>query len=192
MVSQQQRSDTTRATLLEAFRSSFLKNGYDRTTTQTILSETGLSKGALYHHFRSKAEIIKAIYESESRSAIDRALVSVDVSAPPLKRLRDACIAWLGEVRAPGIAKILFDIGPSALGQTRAREIEDGYSLGLLEALFQQAIDVGDIKETDIRLAAALVNALVAEAALYMLRTGRPSEDMLSKLLDGYFRALRP
>ena len=191
MVSQQQRSDTTRATLLEAFRSSFLKNGYDRATTQTILSETGLSKGALYHHFRSKAEIIEAIYESESRSAIDRALVSVDVSAPPLIRLRDACIAWLGEVRVPGIAKILFDIGPSALGQTRAREIEDGYSLGLLEALFQQAIDVGDIQETDVRLAAALVNALVAEAALYTLRTGLSSEEMLSKLLDGYFAALK-
>lgn len=176
---------------MKAFRTSFLKRGYEATTTQMILGETGLSKGALYHHFRSKTEIMEAIYEAESHAAIDKAVQSVDVASPPLDRLRESCLAWLSEVRTPGIAKILFDIGPSALGQTRAREIEDSYSLRLLETLFREAVIRGDISDTDTRLAASLVNALVAEAALYTLRTGSPADDMLDRLMMGYFEALR-
>lgn len=191
MATQAQRSETTRSALLKAFRTSFLKRGYEATTTQMILGETGLSKGALYHHFRSKTDIIEAIYEAESRAAIDKAVQSVDPAAPPLERLRAACLAWLSEVRTPGVAKILFDIGPSALGQSRAREIEDAYSLQLLESLFREAVERGDIAAAGTKLATSLVNALVAEAALYTLRTGTQSDDMFNRIMTGFFAALK-
>lgn len=46
-----------------------LEHGLDATTTDAVLSETGLSKGAMYHHFRSKTEIIEAVYRMESHGA---------------------------------------------------------------------------------------------------------------------------
>ena len=40
----------------------FLKKGYDNTTIQDIVDDLGdLSKGAIYHHFKSKEEIIEAV-----------------------------------------------------------------------------------------------------------------------------------
>ncbi|MEG0681587.1 MAG: helix-turn-helix domain-containing protein, partial [Eubacterium sp.] len=37
----------------------FSKKGYEQTTIQNIVDELGdLSKGAIYHHFKSKEEII--------------------------------------------------------------------------------------------------------------------------------------
>ncbi|MCO7124578.1 TetR/AcrR family transcriptional regulator [Sporolactobacillus shoreicorticis] len=40
----------------------FLKKGYEETTIQDIVDHLGdLSKGAIYHHFRSKEEIISAV-----------------------------------------------------------------------------------------------------------------------------------
>lgn len=48
--------------ILEAAQRLFLEKGYDNTTIQDIVNELGgLSKGAVYHHFKSKEEIMDAV-----------------------------------------------------------------------------------------------------------------------------------
>lgn len=192
MTTQQQRSESTKAQLLKAFRTSFLKRGFDETTTQYVLTQTGLSKGAMYHHFRSKIDIVEALYADETRRAITRALQSVDKNGSPLEQLKEAYLAWTQEVRVPSVSKILFEIGPSALGPQRAKVIEDSISLKHIEALLEQAIAAGDLVSHDPKLIAAFLNALVAEAALYSLRTGKDPADALSGTIDGMFNGLRP
>ena len=42
----------------------FLEKGYDETTIQGIVDELdGLTKGAVYHHFKSKEEIMQALID---------------------------------------------------------------------------------------------------------------------------------
>ena len=43
--------------ILDAAEQLFAEKGYARTTLQDVIDATGLSKGAVYHHFRSKEEI---------------------------------------------------------------------------------------------------------------------------------------
>ncbi len=48
--------------ILDVSKRLFLENGYDNTTIQDIVDELGgLTKGAIYHHFKSKEEIMKAL-----------------------------------------------------------------------------------------------------------------------------------
>lgn len=48
--------------ILEVSKQLFLEKGYDNTTIQDIVDELGgLSKGAIYHHFKSKVEIMDAL-----------------------------------------------------------------------------------------------------------------------------------
>lgn len=48
--------------ILEVSRRLFLEKGYDGTTIQDIVNELGgLTKGAIYHHFKSKEEIMDAL-----------------------------------------------------------------------------------------------------------------------------------
>jgi AcrR family transcriptional regulator len=50
--------------ILDASLKLFLEKGYEQTTIQDIINELGdLSKGAIYHHFNSKEEIIEAVSE---------------------------------------------------------------------------------------------------------------------------------
>jgi AcrR family transcriptional regulator len=191
MATQQQRSESTRAQLLKAFRDSFLKRGLEATTTHDVLMSIGLSKGAMYHHFRSKAEIVEAIYEEESRGAIERSLLKVAHITSPSERLKGACLAWMEEIKVQNVSKILFEIGPSALGPRKAKEIEDSISLALMERQLQEAIAAGEIGQVDVKLIAALLNALVAEAALYSLRTGKDSVTSLRKSIDALLAAFQ-
>ena len=39
--------------ILDTAERLFIEMGYDRTSLQEIIDETGLSKGAIYHHFAS-------------------------------------------------------------------------------------------------------------------------------------------
>jgi AcrR family transcriptional regulator len=54
---------STRDRIVETAFRLFLTQGYDRTSTAQLVAESGLSKGAIYHHFRDKEEIRAATVE---------------------------------------------------------------------------------------------------------------------------------
>ena len=166
--------------------------GVEGTTTQAVLTETQLSKGAMYHHFKSKTEIAEAIYAEESKTAIERALEIGAREDSPLAQIKAACLAWSKAVQVPSVSKILFEIGPRALGPEKAKAIEDSYSLNRIERLLNLAIANGDMADTDAKLIAAFLNVLVAETALHHLRTGKSSLEVLDHSIQALFDSLKP
>jgi AcrR family transcriptional regulator len=60
---QQERREETRQTLLDAAVASLLEVGYARTTTLEVQKRAGVSRGALLHHFPSKAQLLAAAIE---------------------------------------------------------------------------------------------------------------------------------
>ncbi len=44
----------------------FIENGYEKTTIQDIIDKLKMSKGAIYHHFKSKEEILEAVINRRS------------------------------------------------------------------------------------------------------------------------------
>lgn len=57
--------EETRKLILEKSTQLFLENGYENTTIQDIIDRLGgLSKGAVYHHFKSKNEILLEVMDN--------------------------------------------------------------------------------------------------------------------------------
>lgn len=61
--------EQSRERILSAAKSLFLEKGFDRTTIQDIINRLGgMTKGVIYHHFKSKADILEAILgENDAR-----------------------------------------------------------------------------------------------------------------------------
>ena len=54
--------EVTEERILDTAQHLFLEKGYENTTIQDIVNELGgLTKGAVYHHFKSKEEIMDAV-----------------------------------------------------------------------------------------------------------------------------------
>lgn len=53
--------------ILDTAERLFIEMGYDRTSLQEIIDETGLSKGAIYHHFASKEDIFYSVCDRIGR-----------------------------------------------------------------------------------------------------------------------------
>lgn len=58
---QEEKSLLSKNKILAAAREVFSQKGYDAATMQDIMEKSGLSKGAIYHHFKSKEEIMQAL-----------------------------------------------------------------------------------------------------------------------------------
>ena len=67
----------------------FIEKGYERASLQDIITETGLSKGAIYHHFTSKEDIFYSVCDrigQRNGEALSR--VRDDPSLNGLEKLR--------------------------------------------------------------------------------------------------------
>lgn len=60
-MNQKNKSLVSQNKVLDAAKSLFYEKGYEETTMQDIMAESGLSKGAIYHHFTSKQEILRSM-----------------------------------------------------------------------------------------------------------------------------------
>jgi AcrR family transcriptional regulator len=97
-----------RAELLGCAQRLFLSQGYERTTINDVISATGLSKGAFYHHYRSKEDLLEAIaarFAQESLAFITA--LQADRSLNALQRLnrllalgREWKLEHIGDLRA--------------------------------------------------------------------------------------------
>ena len=64
MLARNKHPEITVNKILEVSQRLFLEKGYDNTKIQDIADELGMTKGAIYHHFESKEEIMNKLGES--------------------------------------------------------------------------------------------------------------------------------
>ncbi|MEM7285978.1 MAG: helix-turn-helix domain-containing protein [Actinomycetota bacterium] len=189
MATQAERRAATRTRVVTAARRLFAHQGYEATTTEQILDEAGVSRGAMYHHFPTKRDVFEAVFVDVSDETLDRANRAGVGQSSPFQALLGASLAWLAEVRQPEIAAILLDQGPQVLGWRRARDLEAETSLGMVEAALERAAAAGEVEIGSIGFTARLLNAMVAEAALTMQHgdtTPAEQEAELRRLLEGW------
>ena len=74
---------TTREKILRAALQLFFEHGYKDTSYDMLIHKTGLSKGAIYHHFKSKEELLIAVCEFFLQESLKTG------SPDPLREIKD-------------------------------------------------------------------------------------------------------
>ena len=59
------RTERTREKLIETAHGLFVQNGFAATGTPEIVAQAGVTRGALYHHFADKKELLQAVIDRE-------------------------------------------------------------------------------------------------------------------------------
>ena len=88
----------TRARLVQnAFRE-IHSHGYAGASLDRILASSGVTKGALYHHFKSKADLLHAVIDDEVRPmVVDRWLKPLRESDDPIRTLAESTRTMMAE-----------------------------------------------------------------------------------------------
>lgn len=78
----------TRRQLVDSALALFEQDGFDRTSLQQIVSRANLTKGAFYHHFESKEDLLWQIQNEYLDTQIDAARAIAADSSGPVQQLR--------------------------------------------------------------------------------------------------------
>ena len=83
-----------RAEILEAARRAFARHGYEGATVKVLEAETGLSRGAIFHHFRDKDALFLALAEDDAAAMAET--VAAHGLVQVMRDLQDKDAGWLG------------------------------------------------------------------------------------------------
>ncbi|WP_433940840.1 TetR/AcrR family transcriptional regulator [Paenibacillus lautus] len=74
--------------ILDAADALFGQKGFDGTSTNDILEKVGIARGTLYHHFKSKEDIMDALIDRYAVRLLDRAqAIALDKRIPVIERI---------------------------------------------------------------------------------------------------------
>ena len=168
---QADRSEATRAALLGAARKLFTERGFSDTPTEEIVREAGVTRGALYHHFRDKGELFQAVFEQIESELTERGARAVAESSDLREGLRAGCSAFLDACLEPDVQRIALLDGPAVLGWDTLRAIEERYALGLVVAGIEGAIAEGVIEPQPAQPLAQMLLGALTEGAMLIARS---------------------
>jgi AcrR family transcriptional regulator len=181
--------------VVEAAHELFMERDYEQVSTEQILERSGVSRGALYHHFPTKLDLFRAVFVASERRVIDRIAAEAPASASPFEALLALSHGYL---RAAECDEELRRIG---LGQSRAVLGWEGWraactELGIGAALagVTAAIEAGELPPHDPEtIAIVLLGALIEAAMLILVADDRAaarerSEAVIVDLLMGLRR----
>ena len=83
-----------RRAILDAARRAFARHGYEGATVKVLEAETGLSRGAIFHHFRDKEALFLALAEQDAGRTAE--VVEQAGLVQVMRDLRDKDAGWLG------------------------------------------------------------------------------------------------
>jgi AcrR family transcriptional regulator len=82
------KAEETRERILDAALRLFRDKGFDETTMRDVAAEAGMATGAAYYYFRSKEELVMALYARTSDEARTLVPAALERSRDVKKRLR--------------------------------------------------------------------------------------------------------
>lgn len=162
----------------------FLEKGYENTSIQDIIDNLGgLSKGAIYHHFKSKEDILVAVHDklaNESALAFARLRDNENLNGfEKMKKMFDVSLSNLNENPISKIAPTVMD--NSKFLVTQIKEIFDIIAPRYVQPVIEQGVRDGSIK-TDYPKEMSEVILLMSNLWLNPIFAKSESEDMIKRV----------
>ena len=155
--------DSARGKLLQTAAHLFRSKGYERTTVRDLASAVGIQSGSIFHHFKSKDEILRSVMEETIRynTALMQASLAdaTDLRGRVLALIRCELQSIMGGT-GEAMAVLVYEWRSlSEQGQAFILELRDNYEQLWLQVL-GEARDAGYIKADPFILRRLLTGAL--------------------------------
>lgn len=192
--SNRDRTEATRALLIEAARRLFAEKSYAETSTPEIVAAAGVTRGALYHHFADKQELFRAVAEQEAASVA----AEIEDAAPQSMGAREALLtgstAYIEAMRSPGRTRLLLLDGPAVLGRAGMDEIDNRHGNRTLREGLAATMRAGAMRRLPLTALTGMFAAAFDRAALAIDAGASPDDEIavISAVIDGLMLREQP
>ena len=152
--------------LIAVARRAFFEKGFSHTAMEDLCGEAGVTRGALYHNFGGKEGLFEAVVR-QIDAEIGERLMAVCGDKVTFEGFCRTCIAYLETALEPEVQRILFQDGPSVLGQT-LRDIDQEGSIGPLRLAIEDLQKQGVFPPVDAAALAIMLNGAMIDSAQWI------------------------
>ncbi|MED3571012.1 TetR/AcrR family transcriptional regulator [Cytobacillus praedii] len=140
----------TRQIILKAALECFSKNGYVNTSISDIVNRSGISKGGIYWHFKSKEEMFVQMIEEEYEPWLNSIYSTLSTISDPIEKLKKYGEMFYSQIEIP-VFKLIPESYWGEVGEQYRERLNKCYSKDdeLIQAIFTEAINKNQIKMTD-------------------------------------------
>ncbi|CAB4539303.1 MAG: TetR/AcrR family transcriptional regulator [Actinomycetes bacterium] len=170
-------SAETRERLLQVARRAFARDGFDATTNRHIADAAGITTGAIYHYYPSKADLYVAVYAEVQEivyGAFEKAIAPFDSLVPRFGAVLDTAVELNRE--DPSIAGFVVGVASESQRHPELRELlraSNAVSSGFLRRLATDAKARGELQDgITVEALEDLLNAVLSGLARFSNQTG--------------------
>lgn len=191
----------TRSNILIAAGDVFWEKGVAGGSLENIAERAGVTRGAIYWHFKNKCDLFSALHDELHRSLLEIILRDMETEHPePLRQLEQLCVALLHNLASdPHKRKVLsiFLLRCDYSGDMQAfldqQNAQKAKSAELFNRYFQRAIEKGHLESTSdphiLTLSlfcylTGIVHEYIRNDALFTM------EEQAPQLIGQFFRGL--
>jgi AcrR family transcriptional regulator len=181
-----------RQAVLDAAHDLFMERDYGKVSIEEILDRSGMSRGALYHHFPTKLDLFLAVYKASEMRVIGQIALGISAATGPFEALIDGARAYLRlcetdeEFRRIGLTQ-----ARAVLGWEGWRAAANELGIAVVLSLVSAAIEADELRPLDpMTTAQILLGALIEAAMLIVVAEDRSgarehSELVIVELIEG-------
>lgn len=166
----QERGQRARDALVAAARTLFVEQGYFATGTEQVVAESGVgTRGSFYHHFESKLDLFRAVFDAIENELIASTASKVADSKQPLESLERGLLIFL-EAAANNreFQRVVLIDGPAVLGWGEWRGVATADGITLLTSALEGGMKARVIVRRPIAPLAHMLRGAVESAGLYI------------------------
>ena len=127
--------EKTISTLINVAKELFAEKGYANTALEEVVALAGVTRGALYHHFRSKKELYEAVLEEVLSDIYVQIMKATRVCEDPWDKLLISSRTFLKTSTNPVVKQLVIIDAPAVLGMDGLRRIDENYSISAIKSV---------------------------------------------------------
>jgi AcrR family transcriptional regulator len=181
--------------LVGAARELFVERDFELVTTAEILERSGVSRGALYHHFPSKVDLFRAVYEASEWRVLGLLATDMAAAETPFGALLAGARAYLRLAeRDEEFRRIGLTQARTVFGWARWRAAAEQIGIAAARAAVEAALEAEELRPVDPEAAALILIGVLLEAAMPIVHAEdraaarARSEAVVVALLEGLRR----
>jgi len=180
----------TRERIEETAMALFVSKGVTETTIRDIAQGAGVAEGALYRHYPSKDELILDLFQrhyAAFAARLDHLQAAHPHTRDKLAAMIEECCRIFDE--EPVLFRFLLLVQHHSLRRVEGRDTP----VEIVRAVLAHGMETGDIPESDVDLATALVMGVIVQPATFKTygRLSGPMRPLAPVLTAACWRVLQ-
>jgi AcrR family transcriptional regulator len=184
--------DGTRQAIVTSARRLFGERGYADASIDDIARDARVTKGAVYHHFESKKELFRAVYQDVETDAQQRTVAARRGKSTAVDVIVAGMHAYLDAALDREVQRITLIDGPAVLGFDLEQSPEEEAGHRALRDFIANAISSGSLVKVDPDMLTHLIRGSCLQAGLLIAHAPDPgrARKQIGAALEAMIRGL--